>query len=363
MKQEAREEIPGVGASIARPLSSDIASMNLAELREALRGEGLPEYRAAQIFGWLQQKGIADWDEASNLPKALRERFKALYPIRSCAVERKQISGDGTVKYLFRLHDGERVESVLLRYGHGYSLCVSSQAGCARGCVFCASTVGGCKRSLSASEISAQIHAAQRDLNIKVGHTVLMGMGEPLDNLDNVLRFIELVTDENGLNISGRSVSLSTCGVVPGIRKLAEHRLGLTLSVSLHAAEDELRSRLMPVNRQYPLAQLIPACRDYAKATGRRISFEYALLRGVNDSPVQAQKLATLLRGMPAHVNLIPINPSSKGTFLPSEPKVIAAFRGTLERAGLNATVRRTLGRDIDAACGQLRRAPPGRRS
>jgi len=332
----------------------DVGSMNLPELREAFKAEGLPDYRALQVFEWLQKHGIKSWDEATNLPKALREHFQAEYPIQSCTVERKQVSRDGTVKYLFQLYDGECIESVLLRYEHGYSLCVSSQAGCARGCVFCASTIGGCRRNLSASEILGQIHAAQRDLNIRIGHTVLMGMGEPLDNLDAVLRFLELVNDEAGLNISGRNISLSTCGIVPGIQKLAEYKLGLTLSVSLHAADDKLRSSLMPVNRQYPLSQLIPACRDYARATGRRISFEYALLCGINDSPEQAKQLAALLRGMLAHINLIPVNPSSRGSFEPSSPKTVTTFRDVLVSMGLNATIRRTLGQDIDAACGQL---------
>ncbi|MDR3345358.1 MAG: 23S rRNA (adenine(2503)-C(2))-methyltransferase RlmN [Oscillospiraceae bacterium] len=339
---------------------ADLGSMTLPELRETLKAEGLPDYRAAQIFDWLQKRGIADWDEATNLSKALRERLRAEHPIFSCTAERKQVSRDGTVKYLFRLHDGECVESVLLRYEHGYSLCVSSQAGCARGCAFCASTVGGCRRNLSAAEILGQIHAVQRDLHIRIGHTVLMGMGEPLDNLSAVLRFLALAVDENGLNISGRHISLSTCGVVPGISKLAELKLGLTLSVSLHAPDDELRSSLMPVNREYPLGELIPVCRGYALITGRRVSFEYALLRGVNDSPAQARQLALLLRGFPAHVNLIPVNSASRGGFSPPAPGVTAAFRETLEKAGAAATIRRTLGQDIDAACGQLRNhAPP----
>ncbi|MDR1408784.1 MAG: 23S rRNA (adenine(2503)-C(2))-methyltransferase RlmN [Oscillospiraceae bacterium] len=334
---------------------ADLASMSMPELRETLKTEGLPDYRATQIFEWLQRWGIPEWSAASNLPKALRERLQAEHPILGCKTERKQTSRDGTVKYLFQLHDGEQVESVLLKYEHGYSLCVSSQAGCARGCIFCASTIGGCRRNLSACEILGQIHAVQRDLHIRIGHTVLMGMGEPLDNLDSVLRFLALATDGNGLGLSIRNISLSTCGVVPRIHRLATHRLGLTLSVSLHAPNDELRSQLMPVNREYPLGKLIPVCRDYAIRTGRRVSFEYVMLRGVNDRPAQAKQLAALIHSFPAHVNLIPVNPASRGNFEPSTPTAAAAFRGTLEIAGITATMRRTLGQDIDAACGQLR--------
>ncbi|MDR1805711.1 MAG: 23S rRNA (adenine(2503)-C(2))-methyltransferase RlmN [Clostridium sp.] len=335
---------------------AELGSMDLPELRAFFKAQGLPDYRASQVFEWLQRHGIACWDEATSLPSRLRSELEASHPIHGCEIARKQLSRDGTVKYLFRLHDGNFVESVLLRYEHGQSLCVSSQVGCARGCVFCSSTIGGCERNLSAAEILAQIHAVRRDLNIRIGHIVLMGMGEPLDNLPEVARFLRLVTDENGLKLSMRAISLSTCGVVPGIRQLASLRYPLTLSVSLHAPQDELRSRLMPVNRQYPLGELIPTVRAYAQATGRRVSFEYAMLRGVNDSPEQARQLAALLRAIPSHVNLIPINPCRGAEFQPSSRQAILSFSDCLEKAGITATIRRTLGQDIDAACGQLRK-------
>jgi 23S rRNA (adenine2503-C2)-methyltransferase len=331
----------------------DILSMNLSEIEALLSADGLPAYRATQLFDALQNKGVARWDDVTTLPKELRARLAGQHPLWGCAIERKQVSTDGTVKYLFRLHDGETVESVVLGYKHGQSICVSTQAGCARGCAFCASTVGGCRRNLTAGEILGQIHAANRDLGVRIRHCVLMGMGEPLDNLPAVLRFLALAMAERGLNLSGRSISLSTCGVIPGIRALAAQKLPLTLSVSLHAPSNALRDTLMPVNREYPLAQLLAACRDYAAATGRRISFEYALLREYNDSPTHARQLAQILRTMPAHVNLIPVNPT-RGAFRPSTPKAAAAFRAALEAQGIPATIRRTLGQDIDAACGQL---------
>ena len=283
--------------------------MTLEELQERFS----PNYRAVQIFDWLQVKGITSWSEASDLPKEMRGHLETQYPIYSCSIEKKQVSMDGTVKYLFRLRDGEFVESVLLKYEHGYSLCVSSQAGCNRGCLFCSSTIGGLQRDLLPSEIIRQIHAAQKDGGHRISHVVMMGMGEPLDNLDNVLRFLELAVHPKGLNLSSRNISLSTCGVVPGIKRLGERRMGVTLSVSLHAPNDELRSLLMPVNRQYPLSELIQVCRQYAKQTSRRISFEYTMLHQINDTPAQARELAKLLRGMLSHVNLIPVNPSARG--------------------------------------------------
>ena len=323
------------------------------ELEQALVGH--PAFRAKQVFDWLQRKGAQSFDEMTNLPKALRDELSAQFRLSTCEIARKQVSQlDGTVKYLFRLHDGQRIESVVMRYEHGRSICLSTQVGCNMGCVFCASGANGRARNLTAGEMLAQIHAAQRDLDITITHVVLMGMGEPLDNYDNTLRFLRLVNLPGGLNISQRRVSLSTCGLIPQIDQLAAEGLGVTLSVSLHAADDKLRSRLMPINRVYPLKGLLAACRRYVEATGRRVSFEYAMLRGVNDSPEQARCLAEQLRGMRCHVNLIPANEVGRG-FETSAPERVRAFQAALEQHRVNATTRRSLGKDIDAACGMLK--------
>jgi len=323
------------------------------ELAQALAGH--PAFRTNQVFDWLQQKGVQSFDEMTNLPKTLRDELRGQFQLGTCEIARKQISQlDGTVKYLFRLHDGEHIESVVMRYEHGRSICLSTQVGCNMGCVFCASGLNGLTRNLTAGEMLAQIHAAQRDLNITVTHVVLMGMGEPLDNYDNTLRFLRLVIHPEGLNISQRRVSLSTCGLIDRIDQLAAEGLGVTLSVSLHAADDKLRTRLMPINRVCPLKGLLAACRRYVEATGRRISFEYAMLRGVNDSPEHARKLADALRGMLCHVNLIPANEIGRG-FETSPPERIRAFQAQLEQRRVNVTVRRSLGKDIDAACGMLK--------
>ena len=315
---------------------------------------GHPAFRARQVFDWLQRRGAQSFDEMTNLPKALRDELQERFQLSTCEVARKQVSRDGTVKYLFRLHDGECIESVVMDYEHGRSICLSTQVGCNMGCVFCASGLHGRVRNLSAGEMLAQIHAAQRDLDIAITHVVLMGMGEPLDNYDNTLRFLRLVNHPEGLNISQRRVALSTCGLIEQIDQLAAEGLGVTLSVSLHAAEDKLRTRLMPVNRVHPLKQLLAACRRYTEATGRRISFEYAMLRGVNDTPEHAQALAKQLRGMRCHVNLIPANEIGRG-FEASAPEDVRAFQALLERRRVNATIRRSLGKDIDAACGMLK--------
>lgn len=317
----------------------------------------MAKFRASQIYSWLHTSLVRSFDEMTNISKKDREVLAANFEIFGCVTERKQVSAiDGTVKYLFRLNDGEYIESVLMKYKYGYTICVSSQVGCRMGCKFCASTLGGVIRSLRASEILSQVYEACRDNCIRVSHIVMMGMGEPLDNYDNVLRFLSLVTDENGLNISMRHISLSTCGVVPGIYKLIEEKLQLTLSVSLHAPNDELRSSMMPVNRKWNIAVLMKACRDYTDVTSRRISFEYSLVRGQNDSPECARELARLLKGMLCHINLIPVNEVEETGCKESTPQNVKNFADILSGYGFAVTVRRKLGADIDAACGQLRK-------
>ena len=333
----------------------DVKSMTRDELAGEIASLGLPSFRAGQIFDWLHVRGVTSFDEMTNLPKTLRAQLSETFELRSCTVVRRQVSRDETVKYLFRLIDGECIESVLMHYKYGYTLCVSSQVGCKMGCAFCASTIGGFVRSLTASEILSQIHAAQRDRGVRVSHVVLMGMGEPLDNFENVMRFLDLVSDEKGLNIGMRNVSLSTCGLVPRIYDLMERRYQLTLSISIHAPNDAIRSQIMPVNRRYPMDELLKACRKYAETTGRRISFEYTMIRDVNDSDACARELAGRLRGMLAHVNLIPANEFSESPFARSGTDTVERFAEVLRKNGVNATIRRSLGSDIDASCGQLR--------
>lgn len=334
----------------------DIKSMTLDELTEVAASLSIPKYRADQIYNWLQIRGAMSYDEMTNLPKDLREKLTELYPIKYCEVELKQVSKiDSTVKYLFRLSDGNFIESVLMKYKYGYTLCISSQVGCKMGCVFCASTKSGCVRNLLPSEMIGQIHAAQRDMNVRVSHVVMMGMGEPLDNFDNAMRFLQLVGDDKGLNLSIRNISLSTCGVVPRIYDLLDRHLQLTLSVSLHAPNDEMRSKVMPINRKYPIAELIKACRIYTKETSRRISFEYAMIKDVNDSDACAYELASLLKGMLCHVNLIPANEIVESSHRRSTNERLERFTSILNSRGINTTVRRSLGSDIDASCGQLR--------
>lgn len=335
---------------------TDIKSMYFDELSESLKSLGLPSFRAKQVWQWLHQKGVVSFDEMTNLSKQLRDTLSEEYVIKFCEVERKSVSAlDGTVKYLFRLHDGQFIESVLMKYKYGYSLCVSTQVGCRMNCAFCATGVGGFIRNLSASEILSQVHAAQNDMNIKVSHIVLMGMGEPMDNYDNVIRFLKLVNNDDGLNIGMRNISLSTCGIIPGIKKLQNENLQLTLSVSLHAPNDNVRSKLMPVNKKYPVDELLTACREYADETSRRISYEYAMFGGVNDSDECAVELAEKLKGTLAHINLIPANDVTESGLKSSTPERIKRFSEILEKAGRNVTVRRSLGGDIDASCGQLR--------
>lgn len=333
---------------------SDIKSMTEEEITQALRELGEPAFRGKQVFIWIH-RGVSSFDEMTNLSKPLRERLGERYEIHVPRVARKQVSAlDGTVKYLWELRDGNCIESVLMQYHHGNTVCISSQVGCRMGCAFCASTVGGKVRDLTPSELLDQVIFTQRDSGLPVSNIVLMGIGEPMDNLDNVLRFLELVNHPDGLHIGMRHISLSTCGVVPGIDRLAELGLQLTLSVSLHAPDSETRSAIMPVNRAYDVEELFAACRRYFEKTGRRISFEYAMIDGVNDADWQADRIAEKVRGMPAHVNLIPLNDVRESPLKPS--RRVGAFQKRLERHGLTATVRRSLGGDIDASCGQLRR-------
>lgn len=330
--------------------------MLLSEIEEIISQIKAPKFRAKQIFDWLQVYGVMSYDEMTNIPKTLRAELADKYPIRSCEIELKQVSKiDSTVKYLFRLYDGNFIESVLMKYRYGYTLCVSSQVGCKMGCVFCASTKSGCVRNLSPSEILGQIHAAQRDMNVRVSHVVMMGMGEPLDNYDNTVRFLELASCEKGLNLSMRNISLSTCGLVPKIYELMNKKFQLTLSVSLHAPNDEMRSKVMPVNNKYPIKELINACKDYTQATSRRISFEYAMIKDVNDSDDCAYELAALLKGMLCHVNLIPANEINESSHKRSTNERLQRFMNIMNSRGINTTVRRSLGSDIDASCGQLR--------
>ena len=333
---------------------TDIKSMTLGEISEALRAMGEPSFRGKQVFSWLH-RGVTEFDQMINIPKSLREKLAQEYVITAPTVARKQVSKlDGTIKYLWELSDGNCIETVLMSYHHGNTVCISSQVGCRMGCKFCASTLAGKVRDLTPSEMLDQVLFTQLDSGREISNIVLMGIGEPMDNRKNVLRFLELINHPDGMNIGMRHISLSTCGVVPGIDALAQDNLQLTLSVSLHAPDSETRSRIMPVNKSYDVSELFAACHRYFKKTGRRISFEYAMIDGVNDHDWQADLLAEKIRGMPGHVNLIPLNDVVESEFKPS--KRVSAFQKRLESHGLTATVRRSLGGDIDASCGQLRR-------
>ena len=333
---------------------TDIKSMTESELTSFFKGMGQPAFRARQVFTWLH-RGVRSFDEMTDLSKPLRAQLAETCCITAPTVARKQVSKlDGTIKYLWELADGNCIETVLMQYHHGNTVCISSQVGCRMGCAFCASTIAGKVRDLRPSELLDQVLFTQLDSGLPVSNIVLMGIGEPLDNMDNVLRFLELVNSPNGLNIGMRHISLSTCGVVPGIDALAEKQLQLTLSVSLHAPDSETRSRIMPVNRAYDVETLFAACHRYFQKTGRRISFEYAMIDGVNDHDWQAELIARKLKGMPGHVNLIPLNDVVESPYRPS--KRVGAFQQKLESLGVTATVRRSLGGDIDASCGQLRR-------
>ena len=335
---------------------TNLKSMTQAEIGAVLKELGQPAFRAKQVYTWLH-KGVRSFDEMTNLPKQLRDSLAEKYPINAPQVVRKQESQkDGTIKYLWKLSDGNCVETVLMRYHYGNTVCISTEVGCRMGCAFCASTLGGLVRKLEPFEMLDQVLFTQVDSGLPIGHIVLMGIGEPLDNFDNVMRFLELVNSADGMNISMRHISLSTCGLVPGIDKLAEKKLQLTLSVSLHAPTDEIRNTIMPVNKAYPTEELLQACRRYYETTGRRISFEYAMINGVNDTEEHAKILLKRLKGMGAHMNLIPLNHVEESPLKPSTRGAVMRFQKTLEDGGIPATVRRTLGGDIDASCGQLRR-------
>ena len=337
-------------------MNENIQSMTQAEIAQLLKELGQPAFRSKQMYSWLH-KGARSYSEMTNLPKALRDVLEEKYPLHIPKVIRKQESAkDGTVKYLWELADGNCVETVLMRYHYGNSVCISTEVGCRMGCAFCASTLGGLVRKLEPYEMLNQVLFTQVDSGLPISHIVLMGIGEPLDNFDNVMRFLELVNSEDGMNISMRHISLSTCGLVPGIDRLAEKKLQLTLSVSLHAPTDEIRNTIMPVNKAYPTEQLLAACRRYYEKTGRRISFEYAMINGVNDTPEAAKTLLKRLKGLPAHMNLIPLNHVEESPLKPSTRRAVQTFQKLLEDGGIPATVRRTLGSDIDASCGQLRR-------
>ena len=336
----------------------DIKSLTLEELTEAIRQMGDKPFRAKQIYQWFHQKLVTDFDEMSNLSKSLREKLKeqftltALYP---ADVKISQI--DGTRKYLFRLEDGNVIESVWMQYHHGNSVCISSQVGCRMGCRFCASTLDGLERNLTTAEMLDQIYRIQTLTGERVSNIVIMGSGEPLDNYDNVIRFLRMISDENGLNISQRNITLSTCGIVPNILRLAEENIQITLALSLHAPNDEVRKTLMPIANRYSLKEILPACQTYFEKTGRRLTFEYSLVSGVNDNLDEAKALTSLLKNMHGHVNLIPVNPIKERDYRQSDRKAIEAFKSYLEKNGINVTVRREMGRDINGACGQLRKS------
>lgn len=337
-------------------MENDILSMNRPELEQAMAALGQPKFRAGQVQEWLY-RGVRDFEEMSNLPKPLREQMTEHFHLYRPRVLSKQVSKiDGTIKYLWELYDGNAVETVVMSYKHGNTVCVSCQVGCRQGCAFCASTIGGLVRSLNPSEILDEVLYSQLDSGKKISNIVLMGIGEPLDNFDNVMRFLELVNDPKGMNIGMRHISLSTCGITERFDELAERNLQLTLSVSLHAPDDETRSRLMPANRGRGVEQLMESCRKYYEHTGRRISFEYAMIDGVNDTEYHARLLAKRAKAVSAHVNLIPLNHVEEREFKPSTPGHMKAFMKILEDAGVNVTVRRRLGSDVDASCGQLRR-------
>ncbi len=335
---------------------TDILSLSVEEIKEFLKTLNEPSFRAGQIYSWLHS-GVTDFDLMTNLSKNLRERLKETCYIANVeVVKRLESKIDGTVKYLYKLYDGELIESVFMKYKHGYTVCISTQVGCRMGCSFCASGLNGLCRNLTASEMLSQVMYAGKDNGVRISNVVMMGTGEPLDNFDNSVKFLKLVSSEEGLNIGLRHISLSTSGVVTGIYKLAELNLPITLSVSLHASNDEVRSQIMKVNKKWNIAELLKACRHYQRITGRRISFEYALISGVNDTKQNAEQLVKLLKPMLSHVNLIPVNPVEENSYERSSKDSIKRFCDTLNSMGLNATVRRTLGADIDASCGQLRR-------
>jgi len=337
---------------------TDIRSMSKEELCELMLELGEKKFRADQIFSWIHEKKVKSFDEMLNISVALRTKLAEkceLYGCEVCVCKESKL--DGTKKYLFKLFDGQVIESVLMEYHHGFSVCVSSQVGCRMGCAFCASTIGGKLRDMTAGEILDEVYEIERLNNITVSNIVIMGTGEPFDNYDNIVRFIRLVTDEKGKNLSIRGITLSTCGLVPGIRKFTEEGLHINLALSLHAVNDEERRKIMPVANSYALSDVLAACDAYCEKTGRRITYEYSLIEGVNDSEEQAKALCRLLHGKNCHVNLIPVNPVTEREFKRSNMDHIQRFKNTLEKNRINVTIRREMGADIDAACGQLRRS------
>lgn len=336
----------------------DIKSLYLKELEAELASMGQKAFRAKQIYQWLHEKLVTEFDEMTNLPKELREKLKEQFVLTALQPVDVKISRvDGTRKYLFALADGNIIESVWMQYHHGNSVCISSQVGCRMGCRFCASTLDGLERNLTAAEMLDQVYRIQALTKERVSNIVIMGSGEPMDNYDNFVRFVRMVSEEHGLHISQRNITVSTCGIVPGIEKLAEEDLQITLALSLHAPNDEVRKTLMPIARRYALPDILAACREYYEKTGRRLTFEYSLVSGVNDNLDEARALATLLRGMHGHVNLIPVNPIKERDYVQSDQKAIQAFKNYLEKNGINVTIRREMGRDIGGACGQLRKS------
>ncbi|MCI9447888.1 MAG: 23S rRNA (adenine(2503)-C(2))-methyltransferase RlmN [Lachnospiraceae bacterium] len=338
-------------------MEQDVKSLNQKELEAVLVSLGEKPFRARQIYHWMHVRHASSFDEMTDISKALQEKLKAgcqMPVLRQVTVQRSKL--DGTMKYLFALPDGNMVESVRMKYKHGNSVCISSQAGCRMGCRFCASTLDGLARSLTPAEMLDQVYRIQEDIGERVSHVVVMGMGEPLDNYENLIKFLEILTDENGLHISQRNITVSTCGIIPNMRRLAREKLQITLAVSLHAATQEKRRELMPVANKYEIHELVEACREYFANTGRRVTFEYSLVSGVNDGAKDAVQLAGLLKGMNCHVNLIPVNPIRERDYVQSGSRAVVAFKDKLEKYGITVTVRREMGRDIDGACGQLRR-------
>lgn len=335
----------------------DIKSFDLEELKKEIKVSGEKEFRATQLYDWMHKKLAGSYEEMTNLPGAFRERLGQEYSFTTLHMVREQVSKqDDTRKYLFQLADGNLVETVLMKYHHGNSVCISSQVGCRMGCRFCASTLDGLERSLTASEMLEQIYEVTRHIGERVSNVVVMGMGEPLDNYDNLLKFLRMISDENGLNISQRNLTVSTCGLVPGMRRLADEKLQITLALSLHAVTDEKRREIMPIANRYSIAELMEACAYYFEQTGRRITFEYSLMGGVNDSEEEAYALAGLAAPLHAHVNLIPVNPVKERNYRASGRASVENFKNRLEKRQINVTIRREMGRDIDGACGQLRR-------
>ena len=337
-------------------MNENLKSCNLTEMAAIFKEMGQPAFRAKQVYTWLH-KGDRSYDEMTNLPKTLRETLAERYPLYTpVPVRRQESAKDGTIKYLWKLADGNCVETVLMRYHYGNTVCISTEVGCRMGCAFCASTIGGLVRRLEPYEMLDEVLFTQIDSGLPISHIVLMGIGEPLDNFDNVMRFLELVNSEEGMNISMRHISLSTCGLVPKIDALAERKLQISLAISLHGPNEEVRDRIMPVNKAYPIDELLAACRRYYAATSRRIHFEYAMIDGVNDRERDAKERLSRRKGLPAHINMIPLNHVEESPLKPSSKAAVAAFQKILEDGGITATVRRTLGSDIDASCGQLRR-------